>query len=127
MNKNNLSWADDTAVIADSEKNLLLISTLNEACDTQNTCRSKTEVLVLAKEPEQCSLLLNNPKNNQTDTFKYVGTLVALERRFAREINCRIAQSKVAFNTLSNILTLKSCLRDKIQSFLLYVDGSICM
>ena len=34
MSNNNLSFADDTAVIADSEEKLqLLMSTLNDACD----------------------------------------------------------------------------------------------
>ena len=54
---NNLRFADNRAVIADSEKKLqILMTSLNEAYVAHgmkiNTKNNKTEVMVIAKEPQ---------------------------------------------------------------------------
>ena len=112
MNINNLRFADDTAGIADSDEKLqLLMSTLKDACDKHgmeiNTKKNKTEVIVISKEPEKCSIYLNEEKINQTKTFTYLGTLVTEDGKCIKEIKSRIAQSKTAFTNLKNILTNK--------------------
>ena len=81
MNINNLRYADDTVVIANSEGKLqLLMTTLKEACDTHgmeiNSKKNKTEVMVVAKDPERSSIQLNDIMINQTNTFTYFGTLI---------------------------------------------------
>ena len=112
LNINNLRFADDTAVIADSEEKLrLLMSTLKDTCDKHgmeiNTKKNKTEVMVISKEPEKCSIYLNEEKINQTETFTYLGTLVTEDGKCIKEIKSRIAQSKTAFTNLKKILTNK--------------------
>ena len=112
MNIKNLKYANDTAVIANSEEKLqLLMTTLKEPCDTYgmeiNTKKNKTEVMVVAKDPERCLIQLNDIMINQTDTFTYLGRLITEDGRCTKEINCRIAQSKTAFNDLKSILTNK--------------------
>ena len=112
MNINNLRFADDTAVIADSEDKLqLLMTTLKDACEKHgmeiNTNKNKTEVMVISKEPEKFSIYLNEEKINQTETFTYLGTLITEDEKCTKEIKCRIAQSKTAFTNLKKILTNK--------------------
>ena len=110
INRNNLRYADDTAVIANSEEKLqLLMTTLKEACDAYgmeiNTKKNKTEVMVVAKDPERCSIQLNDIMINET--FTYLETLIRQDGRCTKEIKCRKAQSKTAFNNLKNIPTNK--------------------
>ena len=112
MNINNLRFADDTAVIADAEDKLqFLMTTLKDACEKHgmeiNTKKNKTEVMVISKEPEKCSIYLNGEKINQTETFTYLGTLITEDGKCTKEIKCRIAQSKSAFTNLKKILTNK--------------------
>ena len=134
MNINNLSYADDTAVIANSEEKLqLLKTTLKEACDTYGmkiNTKKKTEVMVVAKDPERCSIQLNDIMINQTDIFTYLGTLITEDGRCTKEIKCRIAQSKTAFNNLENISTNKKFFQDKIPSLVLLLCvacSPVCM
>ena len=114
MSINSLKHADDTAVIANSEDCQMLMTTLEEACDTYgmeiNTKKNKTEVMVVAKDPERCSIQLNDILINQTDTFTYLGTLITEDGRCTKEIKCRIGQSETAFNDFKNILTNKNLL-----------------
>ena len=112
MNITNHRFADDTAVIADSEDNLqLLLTTSKDACEKHgmeiNTKKYKTEVMVISKEPEKCSIYLNEEKINQTETFTYLGTLITEDGKCTKEIKCRIAQSKTAYTNLKKILTNK--------------------
>ena len=98
MNINNLRFADDTAVIADSEETLhLLMSTLKDACDKHgmqiNTKKNKTEVMVISKEPEKCSIYLNEEKINQT--FTYVGTLINEDEKCIKEIRVEQPSQKL--------------------------------
>ena len=84
ININNLRFADDTAVIADSEEKLQwLKSTLKYACEKQgmeiNTKKNKTEVMAISKEPEKCSVYLYEEKINQTETFTYLGMLITVD------------------------------------------------
>ena len=98
MNINKLRYADDTAVIANSEEKLqLLMTTLREVCDTYgmkiNNKKNETEVKVVAKDPERCLIQRNDIMINQTDTFTHLGTLITEDGRCTEEIMCRIAQS----------------------------------
>ena len=63
--------------------------------------------MVISKEPEKCSIYLNEEKINQTETFTYLGTLITEDGKCTKEIKCRIAQSKSAFTNLKKILTNK--------------------
>ena len=74
MNINNLRYANDTAVIANSEhKFQLLMTTLKEACDTYGmeikTKKNKTEVMVVATDLERCSIQLNDIMIKQNRNF----------------------------------------------------------
>ena len=85
--------------------------TLKDACEKHgmeiNTKKNKTEVMVISKEPEKCLIYLNEEKINQTETFTYLGTLTTEDGKCTKEIKCRIAQSKTAFNNLKKVLTNK--------------------
>ena len=56
------------------------MSTLKDACEKHgmeiNTKKNKTEVMVISKEPEKCSIYLNEENINQTENFAYLGTLI---------------------------------------------------
>ena len=63
--------------------------------------------MVVAQDPERCSIQLNDIMINETETFTYLGTLIRQDGRSTKEIKCRKAQSKTAFNNLKNIQTNK--------------------
>ena len=69
--------------------------------------KNKTEVMVISKEPEKCSIYFNEEKINETETFTYLGTLITEDGNCIKEIKSRIAQSKSAFSNLKKILTNK--------------------
>ena len=64
VNVNNIRYADDTVLIADSEEKLQqLVETLNEACTVRglhiNLGQGKTEVMGLTKNPQDLILNIN--------------------------------------------------------------------
>ena len=63
--------------------------------------------MVIFKEPEKCSMYLNEENINQTEIFTYLWTLVTKDGECIKEIKSRIAQSKTAFAKLKKILTNK--------------------
>ena len=90
------------------------MSTSRDACEKHgmqiNTKKNKTEVTLISKESEKCSIYLNEEKINQTETFFYPGMLITEDGKCIKEIKSRIAQSKTAFTNLKKILTNKKTL-----------------
>ena len=110
VNVNNLRYADDTALIADSKEKL---QNLIDALDKEgkenglNINIKKTKVMVVTKdhEPPKIDMNINNQVIEQVDHFNYLGSLVTFEGRCDEEIRRRIILSKYAYNKNKNLLT----------------------
>ena len=108
-NINNIRYADDTVLIADSEEKLQrLVDGLSEECRRYGLSvnKQKTEVMGLTKRSEQLvvDISLEGRRLDQVDSFRYLGSLVSEDGRCDSEIRSRIAMGKAAFGQLRTIL-----------------------
>ena len=109
---NNLRYADDTALIAENQKDLqnLLNVVKNESRKKGLDLNSKkTEVMVISKKTTpECNIFVDGTKLKQKQSFKYLGTLITQDGRSHSEVNARIAQAKIVFKKMKYILTNKN-------------------
>ncbi|GFS04911.1 endonuclease-reverse transcriptase [Elysia marginata] len=112
-NINNLRYADDTVLLAESENGLQNLVTIIEEKSEQyglmmNT--KKTKVMVISKtEPPKVNIKVKGECIEQIEQFKYLGQLITTDARSDNEIKSRIriTCTKSAFTKLSHILTSK--------------------
>ena len=76
-NINNLRYADDTVLIADSEEklqNVLTTVTVESENKGLQLNAKKTECMIISKQPyiPVCNILCKGERINQVDTFKYL-------------------------------------------------------
>ena len=109
---NNLRYADDTALIAENQKDLqnLLNVVKNESRKKGLDLNSKkTEVMVISKRTTpECKIFVDRTKVKQKQSFKYLGMRVTQDGRSLSEVNTRIAQAKIVFKIMKSILTNKN-------------------
>ena len=110
VNINNIRYADDTVIIADSaEKLQLLLNTVNRESELMGLKINikKTEVVVTSKNPEppNCNILINDERIKQSSNFVYLGSMVTQDGRSNQEIQRRILIAKNAFKIMKNLLT----------------------
>ena len=91
------------------------------------TKKNKTDVMIISKEPEKCSIYLNEEKRNQTETFTYLGTLITEDGKCIKEIKSRIAQSKFAFTNWKKILTTRFLSKLDLEFYVATSDWYFCM
>ena len=109
-NINNLRYADDTVLIADSEEKLQNILT-TVAVESENKGlqlnAKKTECMVISKQSDipVSNILCKGERITQVDTFKYLGFTITLDARCDTEIKKRIALSKDTFTKMKSIFT----------------------
>ena len=132
-NINNLRYADDTVLIAESEKDLQsLVDKVRQesALKGLSLNQKKTEVMVISKKitNQNCKINVEGTVLNQVQSFKYLGTIITAYGRCNVEVKSRIAQAKSAFHRMKSILCNKSlslalrkqCLQTYIKPILLY-------
>ena len=110
VNINNIRYADDTVLIADTpEKLQALLDVVKRESERigLNINIKKTEVMVASKNPEtpNCNLYINNTRIKQVDSFVYLGSTLSKDARSKEEIERRILIAKNAFNNMKNLLT----------------------
>ncbi|XP_042883267.1 uncharacterized protein LOC122260182 [Penaeus japonicus] len=108
-NINNLRYADDTVLIAESRDNLqeLLDKVIEESKKKGLTINcKKTECMVVSKKTvkPQCMLHVGTYKIQQVEKFNYLGSLITDDGKCDREIKKRIGMAKDAFQKLGKIL-----------------------
>ena len=113
VNINNLRYADDTTLIADSETKLqnLLNSVVTESELKGLTLnRKKSVCMVFSKSTVQpsCNITVNGEKINQVEQFSYLGSLVTHDGRCDKEIRRRIGIAKSVFRSMEKVLTTRS-------------------
>ena len=99
INVNNIRYADDTVLIADSEEKLqALIQTINQASEEMglkiNIKKTETMVVSKAPNPPQCNFTLNNETIKQVKDFNYLGSTITQDARCDTDIRKRIAVAK---------------------------------
>ena len=109
-NINNLRYADDTVLIADTEDHLQeLLNIINEKSEIRGLSLNlkKTETMVISKQKNTTrnNITLNGTKLCQVDKFRYLGFWITSDGRCQTEIKSRTAQAKSAFQKMKNILT----------------------
>ena len=113
-NINNIRYADDTVLIADSQEKLQkLLTKLSKVSEEKGLSinLSKTKILVASKkdDPPKCNITLNRnettSKIKQVNEFEYLGSLITSDGRSEKEIKRRIGIAKSSFNNMKNILT----------------------
>ena len=113
-NINNIRYADDTVLIADSEEKLQkLLTKLSKVSEEKGLSinLSKTKILVASKkdDPPRCNITLNRNKTTskikQVNEFEYLGSLITSDGRSEKEIKRRIGIAKTSFNNMKSILT----------------------
>ena len=112
-NLNNIRYADDTVLIADSEEKLqclvqALVTASGERGLKLNT--SKTKVMVISKSDEdtRTHIAVNGEELEQVTKYKYLGSIVTQDGRCVDEIKTRIAIAKTAFNKVKSLVTNRS-------------------
>ena len=109
-NLNNLRYADDTVLIADSQAKLQqLIDGLDTACRRKGLKIniSKTESMGITKKKEQLRVAVNLDGNavKQVEKFQYLGSLVTEDGMCEQEIKKRIILAKAAFGNIRKLCT----------------------
>ena len=130
---NNIRYADDTVLIADSEEKLLsLLQRVHIASEEKglsiNVAKTECMVMTKGKERVRCELNLNGERIKQVDQFCYLGSWITADVRCEREIKYRIEEAKRAFNEMRTLfknrnLSLESrkrMVKTYVWSILLY-------
>ena len=116
-NVNNIRYADDTTLVADSyEKLQNLIDALDRASQEKglNINMKKTKVMVVTKEKQspKIDMKINNHsieqvevQIEQVDQFNYLGSIVNFEGRCEEDIKKRIILAKNAYGKIRNLVT----------------------
>ena len=133
QNINNIRYADDTALIADSVEGLQrLLQKVKDASEERGLKInvSKTECMVVSKRNERvrCDLDLDGCRIKQVDQFCYLGSWITSDGRCNREIEYRIGEAKRGFDEMKSLLknrklslqSRKRMVKSYIWSILLY-------
>ena len=109
-NINNIRYADDTVLLADTEERLKeLINRLDEKGRAIGLKINigKTEVMGVTKRTEQLRVEahVNGESVRQVSSFRYLGSLLSEDGRYDAEIKSRIAMAKGNFGKMRRILT----------------------
>ena len=98
-----LLFADDSVLLSSTESGLQ--RTLNSFADTCNTAgmkisTTKTEVLHLSRNPDQCVLQVNGATLKQVEKFKYLGFAFTSDGRQDEELDTRIGKASAVMQAL---------------------------
>ena len=130
-NINNIRFADDTVIVADSEEKLqALIDTVKRESENMglkiNTRR--TEVVVASKnfEPPDCNILIDGARIKQSSAFVYLGSIISQDERCNKEIERRILIAKNAFNSMRTLLTNNNLgIQTRVRALKTYVWSTL--
>ena len=106
---NNLRYADDTVLLAETEEDLQELVTIIEVHSKKfglSMNVKKTKAMVISKnESPKVSIQVNDKIIEQVDQFTYLGQLITTDGRSEEEIRRRIAIAKNTFAKFSTLLT----------------------
>jgi len=107
---NNIRFADETVLIAESEENLQkLLDTVQKQCENfeMQINVEKAEVMVFSekKQPPKIKVSLNCEMLKQGNQFKYLGSIMTSDAKSTVDIKCSIVVAKNTFTGMKAILT----------------------
>ncbi|GFS03660.1 endonuclease-reverse transcriptase [Elysia marginata] len=126
-NINNMRYADDTVLIAQSEQSLqkmLDIVVKESEIKGLSLNIAKTESMTISKKPQapSCKIRSNGTQVKQVNQFKYLGYMLTSDGKCETEIRKRIITSKTTFKKLSPLMTNRNIHMDtKIRILKAYV------
>ena len=133
QNVNNIRYADDTVLVADSEEKLqVMLNEIKEESERRglNINIRKTECMVISKSlpVPRINLRCGNQTVKQVDRFVYLGSMITEDARCEVEVKRRIGIAKKTFNDMRNLLTnrklsiktRKNMIKTYVWSTLLY-------
>ena len=108
-NINNFRYADDTALVADSEEKLQkIVCKVKEQSENldlyMNVCETKTMIVNKAGEERNIAIDVDGQELEQVRDFRYLGQITTDDGRCDKEVKRRIAIS------LSNLINMKDVL-----------------
>ena len=126
-NINNLRYADDSTLLAESEKELQkMVDTVVESSKRKGltiNCK-KTVCMVISKHKlaKECKILIDDTPIKQVKKFNYLGSLITEDGKCDQEIRKRIGMAKDAFEKLGSIMkNNKISMKTKIRMMNCYV------
>ena len=107
---NNLRYADDTVIIAESEEQLQhLIDVVVAQSEKKglhlNIAKSFTMVFSKAKVTPMCDITVHGRSLVQVESFVYLGSLFTSDARCEKEIRRRIGIARSTFTSMIKVLT----------------------
>jgi len=126
-NINNLRYADDTVLLAESEDDLQkIVNIVNEESKKfgllMNAKKTKTMVFSKLTEIPKVDINIEGRKVEQVQTFTYLGSLITEDGRAEKEIGKRIGIAKRTFQNMYKLITNHALsLKTKIRLTKCYV------
>ena len=108
-NVNNIRYADDTVLIADSEKKLqALMNKQKDACESKGLRMNvdKTNILTVTKSKEKVKMKIKvgDTEVKQFESFVYLGSIINGQGSSEKETVKRIGLAKNAFSDMDKML-----------------------
>ena len=105
---NNLRYADDTVIIAESEEQLqrlinVVVTKSEEKGLYLNSTKSFTMVFSKASQIPTCNINVHGKILEQVHSFVYLGSQFTSDARCEKEIRRRIGIAKSAFTSMSSV------------------------
>ena len=112
ININNLRYADDTALLAESEEQLQrMVNEVNSKSEDYGLRMNvkKTKVMVVRRSQEEtiCNIFINGKKLEQVKSFKYLGQQITEDGKCEQEIRSRIEIARGNFIKMKDVFTSK--------------------
>ena len=107
---NQLLFADDTALVADSERKLCrLVRLFGRVCERRklrvNVGKSKVMRCSRYGNGDRMHVILNGELLEEVDCFKYLGSQVAADGRCERDVVHRMNEGYRAWGALKSVLS----------------------
>ena len=128
---NNLRYADDTVLLAESEEKLQdIVNTVKTESEKfglhMNIRKTKSMLFSKQKEIPPISIVVNGQTVEQVKHFQYLGALVTEDGKCESEIKRRIALAKSKFSNMRSILTCHDLpLRTKVRLTKCYIWSTL--
>ena len=129
---NNLRYADDTVIIAESEEQLqrlvnVVMTKSEEKGLYLNSAMSFAMVFSKASRIPTCNINVHGKILEQVHSLVYLGSQFTSDAKCEKEIRRRIGIAKSAFTSMSKVLTSRSIHDSSHQSVeMLYMCGQYC-
>ena len=131
VNINNIRYADDTVLIADTEEKLQkLVDEFNRISETYGLKINikKTETMVVTKSDTvpACNITINNTSIKQANSFIYLGSTITSDARCITEIRKRIGIAKTSFQKMRTLLcNIKINMKTRMRALKTYVWSTL--